>query len=90
MRKTVVEEYDNKGKMIKRTTIEEGEPNGSFQPIALPYSPTLPYSPYTPDSPLMPQPMPTWYKWEPRCGDNGTIADKYQDFINRPSITIGL
>jgi hypothetical protein len=57
VKKTIVEEFDNTGKLLKRTTTEEDEPKMQ-QPIVWPY---------TPSEPIMPQPTPIWYKWEPYC-----------------------
>jgi hypothetical protein len=42
MKKTIVEEFDNEGKLLKRTTIEES-PIGEYKPV--PYLPQYPYQP---------------------------------------------
>jgi hypothetical protein len=55
VKKTIVEEFDNTGKMLKRTTTEEDEPKMQ-QPIVWPYALS---------EPIMPQPTPIWYKREP-------------------------
>ena len=42
MKKTIIEEYDSNGKLIKKTTIEEDSvsPNGLYNPYT-PYNPSL-------------------------------------------------
>ena len=66
MKKTTIEEYDNTGKMIKKTTVEEDEPRMQ-QPIVWPYQPG--------ETVLLPR-----KEWQPYCdyykehsGNSGTI-----------------
>lgn len=40
MKKTIIEEYDSNGKLIKKTTIEEDSVNQNS-----PYNPYIPYNP---------------------------------------------
>lgn len=53
MKKTIIEEFDDKGLLLKRTTIEEYEPQINK---AIPYTPYIPpYNPLQPGTPSNPR-----------------------------------
>lgn len=56
MKRTITEEFDGDGKLLKRITVEEDEPQTSKMIPFIPYVP----EPYQPQTPMVPNKF--WYE----------------------------